>query len=141
MTTSAEVIAELVRRHVAGEHLAIDHPLGGRRYVAGIWQTQSGFVFADIGWGDSLYSGHPFHVVEGTAVEADGAVTIRHSEEHLEGDRSRVYVVRPDLRSDDPAGRDAARWIAWAAEQSEDAAARRRRGLGHALDLDRTAKL
>lgn len=94
MSTSAEVIAELVRRHVAGEHLAIDHPLGGRRYVAGIWQTQSGFVFADIGWGDALYSGHPFHAVEGTAVaEADGAVTITHSEEHLEGRRSRVLSL------------------------------------------------
>ncbi len=140
--TSAEVIAELVARHVAGEHLAIDHPLGGRRYIAGIWQTDRGFVFADVGWGDSLYSGHPFHRVEGkAAVDADGVVTIRHSEEELEGQSCRIYVVRPDLRSDDPAGNDAARWVAWAAERTETAAARRQRGLRHAQDLDPTAKL
>jgi hypothetical protein len=137
----AEPIADLVRRHRAGAHLAIDHPLGGRRYIAGLWQTDSGFVFADIGWGDPFCSGHPFHTVNGRAVLDNGTVLIIHREEHLEGQSSRVYVVEPDLRSDDPAGNDAARWIAWAAEQAETAAARRQRGLEHARDLDRTARL
>lgn len=70
--TSAQIIAELVRKHVEGMRLAIHHPLGERRYIAEIYATDRGFVFADIGWDDSLYSGHPFHVVEGTAAAGDG---------------------------------------------------------------------
>jgi hypothetical protein len=113
--TSAELIAGLVRRHVEGVPLAIDHPFGRRRCLAEIYQTDSGFVFADIGW-NTNDTGHPFHAVEGEAVAGDdGQVVIVHAEEHLQGRRSIVYEVRPDPHSDDPAARDAARWRDWLA--------------------------
>ena len=70
-------------------------------------------MFADIGGDDSLHSGHPFHLVEGTAAIAEGGqAVIAHTEGELQGRRSVVYPVRPDLNSDDQAARDAARWRA-----------------------------
>jgi hypothetical protein len=63
--TSADLIADLVRRHLAGTPLAIEHPNGGQRVIAEIYPTDRGFVFADIGWVDPLQSGHPFHVITG----------------------------------------------------------------------------
>ena len=132
--TSAEIIAELVRKHVEGVALAIDHPLGRRRCLAELYQTDRGFVFADIGWSTND-SGHPFHAVEGEAVAGDdGQVVIVHGEEDLRGRRSIVYEVRPDLRSDDPAARDSARWRDWLAsddgKEHGGRAGRRQRAVG-----------
>ena len=47
MTTSAEVIAELVRRQRAGTEFWISHPIGSYRPMAEIAPTSTGFVFAD----------------------------------------------------------------------------------------------
>ena len=139
-STSAELIAGLVRKHVEGAALAIDHPLGRRRAIAELYQTDRGFVFADIGWSTND-SGHPFHVVEGEAVAGDdGHVVVIHGEDHLQGRRSIVYEVRPDLRSEDPAARDAARWRDWLASEDGKDYGGRARGLQHAQSLEPSAR-
>ena len=37
---------------------------GGERIAAHLFIIDGGFVFADMGWNEPLYSGHPFHMVE-----------------------------------------------------------------------------
>lgn len=48
---------------------------GITRVVAEIFPHADGIVFADIGFCDPLYSGHPFHLVEG---ELEAAVDMRN---------------------------------------------------------------
>ena len=85
---------------------------------------------------------HPFHVVEGQAVAGDdGQVVVIHSEDHLQGRRSIVYEVRPDLRSENPAARDAARWRDWLASDDGKDYGGRARGLQHARSLEPSARL
>jgi hypothetical protein len=43
-----------------------------RRIVAEIFEHPNGIVFADIGWDDPQYSGHPFHIIEGE-LKKDGS--------------------------------------------------------------------
>jgi hypothetical protein len=138
------LIAELVRRHLAGETLAVHHPLGGRRFLVEIWQTDTGFVFADLGWWDSEYSGHPFHRIDGEATAGDdGDVTIALSEEDAGGTTAtaRVYAVRPYERSGDPAACDAARWLAYRASPEGRRYPGRAFALRHAREIDPTARL
>lgn len=45
--------------------LVIELPVGGTRVIAEVFERDDGIVFADIGYCDPLYSGHPFHVVTG----------------------------------------------------------------------------
>jgi hypothetical protein len=141
MTTSTDLIADLVRKHIAGVPLAIHHPVGGRRYLAEIYETDRGFVFADIGWDTNDHS-HPLHVVSGEATAGeDGSVVIDIGDEHPEGRTATVYEVRPDLRSEDPAARDAARWRDYLASPEGARYPGRAFPLRFVQELDETARL
>ena len=109
MTTSAEVIAELVRKHRAGTALWIDHPVGGTRVIAEILPTDTGFVFADIGWAHIDNFGHPFHRVDGIA-HGVGSVLI-----DLDGGGQAEVFEFGDPYDSPGMVSDLARWRAWLA--------------------------
>lgn len=51
------------------DQLVIDHPLGGRRLIAELFESEKGLVFVDTWWWES--SGNPFHEVVGK-ITGDG---------------------------------------------------------------------
>jgi hypothetical protein len=48
-----------------GRWWVIEMAPDNRRVMAQVFEHPNGIVFADIGWDDNGYSGHPFHVIEG----------------------------------------------------------------------------
>ena len=47
-----------------GAVLIIDHPEGGRRVAAHVFDIEGGIAFLDSGWTDPLASSHVVHMVE-----------------------------------------------------------------------------
>lgn len=58
----------------AGALLEIDHPYGGLRYMAHVFDlAHGGIAWVDSGWSDPLASGHVCHVINGpVAPHEDG---------------------------------------------------------------------
>ena len=49
-----------------GQILTIDHPEGGKRYAAHVFDLPGGGIaWAEAGWTEPFFSGHAFHVLEG----------------------------------------------------------------------------
>jgi hypothetical protein len=82
-----------------GGLLWIEHPYGGNRPMAHVFDLASGGVgWVDHGWTDGLYSGHPCHIMAGEVRAAgDGSWTLTAAEEALAG---RAIVIRPPGRAD-----------------------------------------
>jgi hypothetical protein len=94
-----------------GQILTIDHPEGGKRYAAHVFDLPGGGIaWAEAGWTEPLFSGHAFHVLEGrvgsmerypgwmliTADERDVAIDI--ADGRPDGDRAEALVgIATDL--------------------------------------------
>ncbi len=65
--------------------LYIDHPVGGERNIAELFQTPTGFIFFDTWWHGAHF--HPVHVVEGvietSLIEPDAWIVTISNKDHL----------------------------------------------------------
>jgi hypothetical protein len=66
-----------------GDILIIDHPIGGRRYAAHVFDLQNGLAFMDHGWADPYPgSGQPCHQITGDfeehSIQGGGWICIDH---------------------------------------------------------------
>jgi hypothetical protein len=55
-----------------GHLLTIDHPEGGKRYAAHVFDLPGGGIaWAEAGWTEPFFSGHAFHLLEGRVESMD----------------------------------------------------------------------
>ena len=94
-----------------GQILTIDHPEGGKRYAAQVFDLPGGGIaWAEAGWTEPFFSGHAFQVLEGrvgsmepypgwlliTTAEQDVGIDI--VEGRLDGDRAEARTgIAADL--------------------------------------------
>ena len=89
-------LSEAIRRRIP---LLIDHPIGGARPIAELFEIDGGIAFADCGWART--SNNPFHAVM-------GRVEVRE-DDWLVGDGS----IRVCTEADGGAWDDQQAWRAW----------------------------
>ena len=82
-----------------GTILRIDHPIGGKRYAAHVFDLPGGGIaWADSGWSTPGFAGHPFHVEAGEVstviglpgwllVSTEGDIPIEPAPGEPDGDR------------------------------------------------------
>jgi hypothetical protein len=79
-----------------GKKIIIETVNGGDRVAAHLFIVPGGFIFADMGWDDSTYAGHPFHYIKCEITKAGYIDT--------KGRRLDIYVE--DKRTPDRGDRD-----------------------------------
>ena len=93
--TSAEIIAELIRKHIEGCRWRSTIRSGKAPHRRDLRDEFLGFVFADIGW-DTNDRSQPFHVLEGTASAGSGGeVVTAHAAGALGGPAQRHLPSQP----------------------------------------------
>lgn len=81
-----------------GALLEIDHPAGGLRYMAHVFDLRGGGVaWVDSGWTDPLASTHVCHYLEGAVTPCQGGW-------HLHSNRDGIIELRPSIRGARPEG-------------------------------------
>lgn len=82
----------------AGTLLEIDHPHGGPRYMAHVFDlTGGGIAWVDSGWTDPLASGHVCHFIQGLVAPQGDGWQVRSEKGH-------VIPLRPARRDGKPDG-------------------------------------